>query len=65
MKVTQEFQNFNALSNFDKLYNKRIDWKPVVAANAVISKTPINMGMQGGVGAPNSDGIPPMRSPQL
>lgn len=21
------------MSNFDKLYNKRIDWKPIVAAN--------------------------------
>eukprot|EP00350_Pseudokeronopsis_sp_OXSARD2_P008599 CAMPEP_0170563134 /NCGR_PEP_ID=MMETSP0211-20121228/64564_1 /TAXON_ID=311385 /ORGANISM="Pseudokeronopsis sp., Strain OXSARD2" /LENGTH=64 /DNA_ID=CAMNT_0010880949 /DNA_START=25 /DNA_END=219 /DNA_ORIENTATION=- len=21
------------MSNFDKLYNKRIDWKPMVAAN--------------------------------
>jgi len=71
LKVTKDFQSFNALSNFDKLYNKRIDWKPVViAANVAVSsvsKTP----QQQQIPPPSlssqaqMSSNPNMRSPQL
>ena len=63
LKVTQDFQKFDALSNFDKLYNKRIDWKPIVAANVGISKTPIqNKNL---LSAPSNAPSDFPRSPQL
>lgn len=33
VNVKASLDKFQSMSNFDKLYNKRIDWKPIVAAN--------------------------------
>lgn len=55
-QMEQQQEQYLGMSNFDKLYNKRIDWKPLVASQANEQSPLVKGGAQQFLGLSKSHG---------